>query len=80
LCESNFSNKEIELCGKIQKPHERMSGKENQVVIALYRALLRSARRFDRNPAWKAFIASKPREQYGKLRDALVESCYCDLC
>lgn len=57
-----------------------MSGKENQVVIALYRALLRSARRFDRNPAWKAFIASKPREQYGKLRDALVESCYCDLC
>jgi len=51
-----------------------MSGKENQVVIALYRALLRSARRFDRNPAWKAFIASKPREQYDFLRQRWLPS------
>ncbi|EME32359.1 putative transcriptional regulator [Galdieria sulphuraria] len=51
-----------------------VSDQNRQLVIVLYRALLSSARRFDKNPAWKALIASKPREQYDFLRQRWLPS------
>ncbi|GJQ08814.1 hypothetical protein GpartN1_g605.t1 [Galdieria partita] len=51
-----------------------VSNENRQLVIALYRSLLGSARRFDRNPAWKALVASKPREQYDFLRQRWLPS------
>eukprot|EP00871_Galdieria_phlegrea_P006065 jgi/Galph1/946/GphlegSOOS_G5651.1 len=41
------------------------SPESRQIVRTLYRAALCSARRFDRNPAWKAVVASRPTEHYG---------------